>query len=155
MPLQDLISPELFMSDDEDLGLSLLDHLPTALPSPCISVYGSDTGPSSRESSPATLQKARRKRLRNGASREAPSCQHCGAQNTPHWRKGPGGVVFCNACGLYYTKVRVECYTLLLHLNVTLFSCIKRRKLRPLSLDKDSESAEVPHTIDDLPSASA
>ncbi|KAI9349300.1 hypothetical protein DFJ73DRAFT_411479 [Zopfochytrium polystomum] len=28
-------------------------------------------------------------------------CANCGCQSTPSWRRGPAGVLLCNACGLY------------------------------------------------------
>jgi len=33
-------------------------------------------------------------------------CRHCGAKDTPEWRRGPDGrKSLCNACGLHYSKV--------------------------------------------------
>jgi len=44
-----------------------------------------------------------RKRSRAAAPE---SCLSCGAEDTPEWRRGPGGVrTLCNACGLHYSKM--------------------------------------------------
>lgn len=33
-------------------------------------------------------------------------CNHCGANETPEWRRGPDGArTLCNACGLYHAKM--------------------------------------------------
>lgn len=46
--------------------------------------------------------KGRKSRRSNAAS-----CTHCGTSSTPEWRRGPDGCrTLCNACGLFYSKLR-------------------------------------------------
>lgn len=33
-----------------------------------------------------------------------PRCSSCGTQRTPMWRRGPDGVIMCNACGIRWAR---------------------------------------------------
>lgn len=52
----------------------------------------------------STVTVPSKKRSRDG--NEPTVCRHCGASETPEWRRGPDGArTLCNACGLYHAKM--------------------------------------------------
>lgn len=49
----------------------------------------------------------RRGKRRTNNLNDKPYCHHCGANETPEWRRGPDGArTLCNACGLYHSKMK-------------------------------------------------
>lgn len=64
--------------------------------------------PSTSNSSTSSKKpKPRRGKRRANNPDHKPYCHHCGANETPEWRRGPDGArTLCNACGLYHSKMK-------------------------------------------------
>lgn len=64
------------------------------------------SAPSSSSSSSKNSNIRRGKRRATNIN-DKPYCHHCGANETPEWRRGPDGArTLCNACGLYHSKMK-------------------------------------------------
>lgn len=76
----------------------------TTKTSPSASSLNSDFANTAGESA-SEGRRANKYRKRSRAPAPG-SCLSCGAENTPEWRRGPGGArTLCNACGLHYSKM--------------------------------------------------
>lgn len=61
-------------------------------------------GSSSNSSGVSGNSRRVKKRTREGSA--VLVCHHCGASETPEWRRGPNGArTLCNACGLFHAKM--------------------------------------------------
>lgn len=80
----------------------------TLSPNPTQNVSFSSTSNSNNTSSTSPKNQAtRRGKRRTGNINDKPYCHHCGANETPEWRRGPDGArTLCNACGLYHSKMK-------------------------------------------------
>lgn len=67
-------------------------------------------------------------------------CSHCGATETPLWRKGPeGNNSLCNSCGVYYMRKRT------LEGKVINKNAIHRKRLKKPKVPKIKNNAPAPH----------
>ena len=67
----------------------------------------SSSSPYMHECTSTASEQGRPSKYRKRSRAPAPgSCLSCHAQDTPEWRRGPGGArTLCNACGLHYAKI--------------------------------------------------
>lgn len=79
----------------------------TLSPNPSQNVSFSSPSSSGNTSISPKSQAIRRGKRRTGNINDKPYCHHCGANETPEWRRGPDGArTLCNACGLYHSKMK-------------------------------------------------